>query len=95
MEEQTIDLDVSAFQNVKNVFFVITSADNFYLDAWQFTEAGNDGILEIENSKPTKRQSYDLSGRSVSDSRQQRGIVIEQYTDENGVKRSRKVVSGK
>jgi arabinoxylan arabinofuranohydrolase len=40
-------------------------------------------------------QLYDLSGRRLSGAQQHRGIVIEQYTDENGVKHSRKVVTGK
>ena len=95
MEDQTIEIDVAKFQGTKNVFFVVTSADNFYVDAWQFKQAKDNGIREIENSESTKRQSYDVSGRSLSDTRQHRGIIIEQYTDANGVKRSRKTLSAK
>ena len=94
MEDQTIELDVSKFQGVKNVYFVVTAAENFYVDAWQFTEV-TDGIHQMENGKATKRQSFDVSGQSLSDSHHHRGIIIEQYTDENGVKRSRKRLSGK
>jgi len=95
MEEKTIELDVSKFQGVKNLFFVVTSADNFYVDAWQFTEAQSEGIRDVEGSRPVSRQVYDQSGRSLSGSHQHRGVVIEQYTDANGVKHSRKMLSGK
>ena len=95
MEDQTIELDVSRFQGVKNVYFVVTSADNFYVDAWQFTDAQQDGINVIETRKATKRQSYDLSGRSLPEGHHHHGVIIEQYTDENGVKHSHKVISGK
>ena len=95
MEEKTIELDASKFQGVKNLFFVVTSADNFYVDAWQFTEAQSEGIRDVEGSRPVIRQVYDQSGRSLSGSHQHRGVVIEQYTDANGVKHSRKMLSGK
>ena len=90
MEEQTIEVDASRCQGVKNVFFVVTSADNFYVDAWQFADAQHDAINEVEGSKAINRQSYDLSGRKLSESDNHRGIIIEQYTDEKGVKHSRK-----
>ena len=95
MEEHTVELDASKFVGVKNVYFVVTAADNVYVDAWQFIEADPSGIEEIVNSKKVKQQRYDLSGRQLSHSNNHRGIVIEQYTDENGVKHSRKVVSCK
>ena len=84
------EIDAAKFKGVKNnLFIAVTSATNFYVDAWQFTEAGSTGISEVSNGQTTKSQSFDLSGRRI-DSRQQRGIVIEQYTDENGVKHTRK-----
>ena len=90
MEDKTFEIDAAKFKGVKNnLFIAVTSATNFYVDAWQFTEAGSTGISEVSNGQTTKSQSFDLSGRRI-DSRQQRGIVIEQYTDENGVKHSRK-----
>ena len=92
MEDYTIDIDATKFQGVKNVFFVVTAADNFYADAWQFTEAEQDGIQETEGSKTIKRQSYDLSGHSLPANRQHHGVVIEKYTDEKGVKRARKIL---
>ena len=95
MEDCTVELDASKLQGVKNVFFIVTAADNFYVDAWQFTEAQNDGIRENQNSKQIKQQSYDLSGRRLSGSHNHRGVIIEQYTDVNGVKHSRKILSGK
>ncbi len=93
MEDQTIELDPAKFLNTKNIFFVITSADNFFLDSWQFTEAQSDDIHEVESQSSSMEQSYDLSGRRVSKSHQ--GILIEQYTDQNGVKRHRKILQGK
>jgi arabinoxylan arabinofuranohydrolase len=91
MEDQTFEIDATKFKGTKSSFFLIVkSATDFYVDAWQFTEAGTTGIQGTETSKPVKQQSYDLSGRSLSDPSQHRGIVIEQYTDEKGVKHSRK-----
>ena len=49
--------------------------------------------MNIDNAK--EKWSYDLSGRRLTDSNQHQGIVIEQYIDENGVKHSLKVLSGK
>ena len=95
MTEHTVELDASKFVDVKNVYFVVTAAENVYVDAWQFTEADPSGIQTLESSKALKTQRYDLSGRRLSGVQQHRGIVIEQYTDENGVKHSRKVLSGK
>ena len=95
MGEQIIELDPSKFQGVRNVFFIVTSADNFYVDAWQFTDAQHDAINEIEDNKSTNLQTYDLSGRRLSESDNHHGVVIEQYTDENGVKHSRKIIPSK
>ena len=95
MEDLTFDIDASKFKGVKNnLLIAVTAADNFYVDAWQFTEAGSSSISTIENSKPTKNQRYDLTGRRLTGTGQQHGIVIEQYTDQNGVKHTRKVVAG-
>ena len=59
-------------------------------NVWQFTEAGATGIHEVNNGQTTKTQSYDLSGRRLSDSNNHHGIVIEQYQDANGHKYNRK-----
>jgi len=90
MSDHTIDVDATEFQGVKTIYIVATSATDLFLDAWQFTEADPSGIQTIENRQPVQTQTYDLSGRRLSDHHQHRGIVIEQYTDENGVKHSRK-----
>ena len=91
MEDQTFDIDASKFQGAKsNFFLIVKSATDFYIDAWQFTESGASGILETEVGEPITRKSYDLSGRSLSAPAQHRGIVIEQYTDNKGIKHSRK-----
>jgi hypothetical protein len=91
MEDHTFEIDASRFKGVKNNFFVaFTTADNVYIDAWQFIEFDTSGISEINNSQITKTQSYDLFGRRLSDSNNHHGIVIEQYQDANGNKHSRK-----
>ena len=96
MEDHTIEIPadkLAKFKGVKeNLYFIVTEAENVYVDTWQFHEIGASGIQTIENSKPIQRKIYDLSGRSLSDGQNHRGIVIEQYTDENGVKHSRKVL---
>ena len=90
MSDQTFDVDATAFQGVKTIYIIADSANDLYVDAWQFTEADPSGIQTIESRQPVQTQTYDLSGRRLSDHHQHCGIVIEQYTDENGVKHSRK-----
>ena len=99
LEDHIIDLPVAKLDKFKGVkdhlFFVVTEGEDVYVDAWKFLETGSTAIQELSNSKSSNSQLYDLSGRRLSGAQQHRGIVIEQYTDENGVKHSRKVVSGK
>ena len=95
MEDHVVELDPTKFQGTKTLYFLITSATDAYLDAWQFTEMGTDGIQTMEDNKPVKRQSYDLSGRRLSNSKQAHGVIIEQTIDANGVKHQRKHLSGK
>ena len=77
MEEQTIEIDASQFKGTKSVYFVVTAADNFYVDAWQFTEVGSTGIQNIRHqTSEVRHQTYDLSGRRVSGNQQHRGIII-------------------
>ena len=91
MEDQTFDIDASKFQGTKSgFFFIIKTATDFYVDAWQFTESDPSAIHGMKAAQPTTQKSYDLSGRRLTDHSQHRGIVIEQYTDEKGVKHSRK-----
>jgi hypothetical protein len=99
MEDHTIEIPADKLEKFKgvrsNLYFIITAAEDAYLDAWQFTEMGTDGIQTMENNKPVKRQSYDLSGRRLSNSKQAHGVIIEQTIDANGVKHQRKHLSGK
>lgn len=79
MEEQAIEVDPTQFKGTKSVFFVVTSADNFYVDAWQFTEQGATGIQELKantQQPSTSTHTYDLSGRRLSGAQQYRGIII-------------------
>lgn len=94
MEEKTFEVDASKFKGVKNNFYIaVTAATDFYIDAWQFSNAQSSSILEVENSTSVNRQCYDLSGRRLPKTQQHRGIVIEKYIDENGVKHTRKSLS--
>ena len=99
MEDHVISLPVDKLEQFKgvknNLYFVVTESEDVYVDAWQFTEADPSGIQELSNSQLSNSQIYDLSGRRLLGGQQQRGILIEQYIDENGMKRSRKVVVGK
>ena len=90
MTDHIVDVDSTVFKGGKNIFLVLTSGSDVYFDAWQATESQLAGIHATDGSKAVKPKSYDLSGRRLTDDRQHRGIVIEQYTDENGVKHSRK-----
>jgi arabinoxylan arabinofuranohydrolase len=94
MGDQTFDIDASKFQGVKtNLFIAVKAATDFYVDAWQFTEVGAASIQDVKSDTKSARQYFDLTGRRLTDGQQHSGIVIEQYTDENGVKHTRKVVS--
>ena len=93
MEEKSVDIPADELKGVKkNLYLVATAADGFYVDAWKFTDGAASGIQEVTNGlQPTAdSQRYDISGRKLSDAQQHRGITIEQYTDENGVKHYRK-----
>lgn len=98
-EDHTIDLPVAKLEKFKgvkdNLYLVVTEGEDVYVDSWKFLETDPTGILELSNNQSFNSQLYDLSGRRLSGAQQHRGIVIEQYIDENGVKHSRKVMSGK
>lgn len=88
----TIDLNPASFTKVHNVFFVFTEAKNVCFDSWQFTEFDPTGVVTVSTeAKASEKKVYDLSGRRLSEGSNYRGIVIEQYTDENGTKRVRKI----
>ena len=79
MADQTIELPAGKLKGVKNnLYLVVTAATDFYVDAWQFTENDPTGIHPTANSQlPTANsQTYDLTGRRVSDNQQHRGIII-------------------
>ena len=90
LQDYTVELDASNFTDVKSMFLVVTEGTDVCLDAWQFTEAGASGIDAVSSKSAAVENRYDLSGRQLSEGRSHQGIVIEQYTDGNGVKRSRK-----
>ena len=90
MTDFTVDVDPAKIKDQKTVYLVLSSGKGIYFDAWQATEAQTEGIGSVESHNAINRQRYDLSGRRLSDTEQHRGIVIEQYTDENGKKHIRK-----
>ena len=90
MNDYTVDVDATKFSGARTIYIVVSEGTNVYLDAWKATETQTDGIREMETSQPVERQCYDLSGRRLPDNTQHQGIVIEQYTDENGEKHIRK-----
>lgn len=80
LEDHTIDIDASKFKNVKNnIFFVVTAADNVYVDAWQFFEFDPSGIEEVHatQSSAVKKGTYNLGGRRLQKTNATHGIVIE------------------
>ena len=89
MSDYVVDVDPTKFNGQKSIFIVVTSGNEVFVDAWQATEAQTVGINNTTTDKPVIRQSYDLSGRQVSGAHHQ-GIVIEQFTDGQGKKHSRK-----
>ena len=93
-EDYVIDVDPEVFKGVqKNVFLVFIESDKAQFDAWQFSKEPSSGIITIHNadSQPTAR--YDLSGHRLTEGTSHHGIVIEQYQDANGVKRTRKRIN--
>jgi arabinoxylan arabinofuranohydrolase len=90
-EDHVIDVDPAVFRGVKTVYFVFTSATNVQFDAWQFTKQDPDAVALPTSTAPSTFATYDLSGRRLTTPHPRQGIVIEQYIDGNGTKRSRKV----
>jgi arabinoxylan arabinofuranohydrolase len=88
MQDYEVDVDPNVCNGLKTMFIIAASGTGVYLDSWQATEAGSAGIHEVEGSKVVKTERYDLSGRRLTDGQPHQGIVIEQYTDENGRKHS-------
>ena len=98
IQEHSVDLDPTLFTGTYRVFFVFTSASStssVLFDSWQFFNKDTSGINNVEKStladEKTDSKVYSLSGRQAS-SKQGHGIVIEQYTDKQGVRHSSKRV---
>ena len=74
----------------------IDEADKVQFDAWQFShEPATIGIFPIRTTTETGKPTglFDLNGHRLTDGTPYRGVVIEQYQDENGKMRSRKRLS--
>ena len=90
-----VDLRLSGKDDVtvlgKAVYFVFTAADKVQFDAWQFSAEQTTGIQQVVPSPSSDSKLYDLSGRRINNNAS-KGIVIEQSTDVNGKKQSRKIL---
>lgn len=91
MEEHDTNIDPTPFKGVHDVYFVFTAADKVQFDAWQFSAEQTTGIQQVVPTQSSDSKLYDLSGRLINNNAS-KGIVIEQTTDENGKKQSRKVI---
>ncbi|MBR5749099.1 MAG: family 43 glycosylhydrolase [Prevotella sp.] len=92
MEDHVFEVDPTVFKGTKNLFFIVfTQADGVQFDAWQFFETAPSGITSIPDATTEPSARYDLNGRRLS-STSSKGLVIEQYKDNNGVTRTRKRV---
>ena len=90
-----IDIDPEVFHGKHNLYFVFTEADKVQFDAWIFShEPATSGISPIRTNETKKPMGlFDLNGHRLTDGTPYRGVVIEQYQDENGKMRSRKRLS--
>ena len=91
-QDFTVDLDPALFKNVHHLYFVFTESTDVQFDSWQFAAFDPTGVFDIETTenKQSEKQFFDLSGRRLPKDSKHRGLVIEQYTDENGTKKVRK-----
>ena len=92
IEEQTFELPEGKLKGIKNNLYIfVTEATDFYLDAWRFTDSGASAIISLPAaSQHASTQRYDLSGRPLTTPASHQGLLIEQYTDQNGVRHTRK-----
>jgi arabinoxylan arabinofuranohydrolase len=88
-EDHVMEIDPAVFKGTKNfLFLVFTEAQGVQFDAWQFSESEVSAINTVPEdiARPTAR--YDLNGRRLTNTQNTPSIVIEQFIDKNGVKRS-------
>jgi arabinoxylan arabinofuranohydrolase len=76
LEDHTFEVDPTAFNGVKNVFFVFTEASNVKFDSWQFSETAPSGIKDITTETLKSGAIYDLSGTRLK-GKPSRKIYIE------------------
>ncbi len=89
-QDHVIELNPATFKSLRNLYLVYTEANNAWVDAWQFTEAGASGINDAQASGTSTKKSatYDLGGRIVNNEKSHRhGVVIDRYADGKSVKR--------
>ena len=88
-EDHVMELDPALFKGTKNfIFLVFTQAENVQFDAWQFSESDASAINAVPEDIARPIARYDLNGRRLSDTQGNASIFIEQFIDNNGVKRS-------
>ena len=92
MQDYVVEVNPTKFNGTKSIY-IVASSGTVYFDGWQASDATT-SIQEVENSTSVNNiVRYDLSGRRLSGTSQHHGIVIEQYTDNNGVRHTRKMMS--
>ena len=93
-QDHVMELDPAVFKGTfQFLFLVFTQAENVQFDAWQFFETDPSAITAVPNTANEPAVRYDLNGRRLPAASQSRGgLVIEQYQDANGTKRTRKRV---
>jgi arabinoxylan arabinofuranohydrolase len=77
--DQKIKVDPSVFKGVKtSIYLVCTSATNFYVDAWQFSEPQPDAI-KVPYAAPKEDDGvmFDLNGRRLNSHSNGRGLYIQ------------------
>lgn len=88
LDDHTVEVDMSKFKNVHNLYLVCTASTNLQVDTWQFTEAQPDAVTSPRtDDAPTA--VYAIDGQRLTTAPRS-GLVIEQFTDSNGNHHARK-----
>lgn len=88
-DNYTTDIDPALCKGVKNIFFVCTAAENLQIDSWQFTEVP-EATNPITVQSSSEKAYFNLAGQRLTNEKTHQGVIIEQYTDLDGIKHSRK-----
>lgn len=78
MSDYAIDMDASQVNGTRNVYIIVTSGTEVYLDAWQAKGSQTDGIQQVEShaAATTSDGYYNISGQHIDPSAHNSGIII-------------------